>query len=144
VEIADKLREGSEGPFARAAAGLCRYALDDDSRGLETGLEELRVADAKHRLAYILTRAARLDLDQQRLESALARATEALRYAALLRRATEMMLAHTALAQANRGLENISAAETHEAAVTELLASGVAAWAATYAKTVIGAMGVVR
>lgn len=141
VEIGDKLREGSEGPFGRAAAGLCDYAIDDEPRNLEAGLEELRIADAKHRLAYILTRAARIDLDYGRVASALARATEALEYATLLRRATEMILAHVALAEANRRLDNTEDAEIHEAAVAELSASGVAEWAAAYVDGLFGSSG---
>ena len=43
VEIGDKLREGSEAPFAHALAGLCRYALDDDDSALDGSLEALRV-----------------------------------------------------------------------------------------------------
>ena len=60
----------------------------------------LRAADAKHRLAYTLTRAALLDVERDRPQNAIARASEALGYAEALDRATEIVLAHAALARA--------------------------------------------
>ena len=57
LEIGEKLREGSEAPFARALEGLCHYAIDHEDAALEAALAELGVADAKHRLAYALSRA---------------------------------------------------------------------------------------
>ena len=132
VEIGDKLREGSEGPFAHALAGLCDYAIDDAATSMDAALEDLRVVDAKHRLAYTLTRAALLDLERGRLDSALARATEALEYATLLQRATEMILAHIVLARANSRLDNAEVAAEHESAIAELSEAGVAEWAMAY------------
>ena len=55
LALGDKLREGSEAPFARALDGLCDYAIDDRCERLDGALADLRVADAKHRLAYVLT-----------------------------------------------------------------------------------------
>lgn len=144
VEIGDKLREGSEGPFAHAVAGLCSYAIDDAVEGLEGGLDELRVADAKHRLAYILTRAAQLDLERDRLDSAMARAAEALEYATILRRATEMLLAHAILALANRRLNNNDEAASHEVAVAGLAESGVAEWTAPHVEALLASDGAIQ
>lgn len=97
ITLGDKLREGSEEPFARAILGLCNYAIDDDDSGLHGALADLRVADAKHRLAYILTRAALIDSERGRSEAATERAAEALGYAKILERATEMLLANAVL-----------------------------------------------
>lgn len=97
LALGDKLREGSEEPFARAMVGLCDYAIDDDDRGLEAALADLRIADAKHRLAYVLTRAAVFDCERGRAGPAKRRATEALAYATVLERATEMLLANAVL-----------------------------------------------
>src|SRR6185312_13507284 len=48
--LADKLREGSEAPFARTIVALARYGLGQGGeQELEAGLHALRVADAKHR-----------------------------------------------------------------------------------------------
>jgi len=97
LALGDKLRGGSEEPFARAMACLCTYAIDDEAAVLEAALTDLRIADAKHRLAYILTRAALRDCERGRVESATRRATEALGYATLLERATELLLANVVL-----------------------------------------------
>ncbi|WP_290649908.1 AAA family ATPase, partial [Aquisalimonas sp.] len=117
VEIGEKLRDGSEAPFARAAEGLCRYAIDDDVVPLVASLEGLRNADAKYRLAYILTRAALMDLERGRLDNAVAHAQEALTYAQALERPTELMLAHFALAEAYRAAGDTAAHRRHTAAL---------------------------
>ena len=129
VEIGEKLREGSEAPFARALEGLCRYATSGDAESLDTALEQLRIADAKHRLAYTLTRAALLDVERGRPQDALVRAQEALGYAELLERATETMLAHVALAQARHATNDAAAYEQHLAAIAEFEDAQVAGWA---------------
>ena len=102
VAIGEKLREGSERPTARALAALARYAAGevDQSAVLESALEDLRLADAKHRLGFVLTRAALIDLDRDEVGLAQKRATEALWIAELLERPTEIALAHVALAKA--------------------------------------------
>jgi hypothetical protein len=97
LTLGDKLREGSEEPFARAIHGLCNYAIDDDDSGLHSALADLRVADAKHRLAYVLTRASLIDSERGRGHAATERANEALGYAKALERATEMLLANAVL-----------------------------------------------
>lgn len=127
--IGEKLRVGSEGPFARALSVLCRYALYDDRKKLEPALQELRVVDAKHRLAYILIRAARLDLARGRLQDAARRASEALEYASLLQRATEMALAHNVLARICEDGNDFAGAAEHRAAMAELDTAGIAEWA---------------
>ena len=132
IEIGNKLRVGSERPFAFALAALCTYAIEDSDTELVAALDDLRVADAKHRLAYTLTRAAQLDCDRGRIERAMARAAEALEYATLLQRATEMMLARSVLACTSRELGDNEAAAAHEAAVADLDDSGVASWASEY------------
>src|SRR5690606_37476834 len=101
IELGEKIRDGSERPFAHALDGLCRYALTDETTPLDAALDDLRAADAKHRMAYTLTRAALLDVERRRPESAIARASEALACAEALDRATEIMLAHVALAVAS-------------------------------------------
>jgi tetratricopeptide (TPR) repeat protein len=127
IDIGDKLREGSEAPFAHAINGLCRYGLEDDPEDLEAGLQELRVADAKHRLSYTLTRAAIIDLERGRRESAISRASEALGYAEALERSSEMLLAHEVLAAAYSG-HDTTAHQQHTAAVTDLEGTPVAGW----------------
>jgi predicted ATPase len=129
VELGDKLRDGSERPFAHALHGLCQYALADDSAPLDAALEALRAADAKHRLAYTLTRAALLDVERDRPDAAIARATEALAYAETLDRPTEILLAHAALARARKALADTAGYERHVAALKSLEQAPVAGWA---------------
>jgi tetratricopeptide (TPR) repeat protein len=129
LEIGEKLREGSEAPFARALQGLCHYAMDDAGAALEAAIEDLRIADAKHRLAYVLTRAALLDVERGRTDLALARAGEALRCAEALERATDMLLAHVALAEAHRAVGDADSSAPHVEAIARLDGATVARWA---------------
>jgi len=131
-EIADKLRGGSEGPFARSVAGLCEYALENEREAFDTAVTELRVADAKHRLAYIQIKAAQIDLKRGKLDSAIARAAEALDLATLLQRATEIALARTVLASAVRARGDDKLAAKHDAALDAMISSGIAQWAQNY------------
>jgi DNA-binding SARP family transcriptional activator len=131
-EIGDKLRVGSEAPFAHALAALVDYALTGNDRALDPALEELRVADAKHRLAYTLSRAAQLDCEHRHFDRAQARAEEALEYATLLNRASEMMLARAILACTAGERGDTKSVAEHEAVITSLQEAGVSAWASNY------------
>lgn len=128
LKLGDKLREGSEEPFARAMAGLCDYAADDAGEALESALADLRIADAKHRLAYILSRAAMFDCERGRADRAKERATEALGYATLLERATEMLLANAVLAHDCDAAGDKSGAKRFAAEVARLGNAGAATW----------------
>jgi hypothetical protein len=130
LALGRKLREGSEEPFARAMLGLCRYIADDDPAELDAALPDLRVADAKHRLAYVLTRSAVVDCQRGRRESGLARATEALGYAELLERATEMLIANAVLAHCHSAAGKGRIAAKHRKEVERLGMAGAAAWTA--------------
>ena len=129
LTLGEKLRGGSEAPFASALHGLCVYAMEDEPDTLDSALEDLRIADAKHRLAYVQTRAALLDYERGRIDKAITRAREALACAELLERATEMMLAHVVLGLGNEATGREADAKRHFAAVDELEAAGVAEWA---------------
>ena len=119
VALGAKIREGSEKPFADALLGLCRYVLEDDAAPLQSALADLRIADAKYRLAYVLSRAALVDCERGRKSDAVARAAEALEYSRILERPTEMLLAHAVLACGYEGVDAADAAE-HAAAVKRL------------------------
>jgi len=136
IELGDKLRDGSERPFAYALDALCHYALADDAAPLESALTDLRAADAKQRLAYTLTRAALLDAERNRPRDAIARATEALGYAEALDRATEMVLAHAALARAHQAVADTAGHAKHTAALESFEQAPVALWARERAQAV--------
>lgn len=129
IELGDKVREGSERPFAYALDALCRYALDGDDAGLDAALDAVRAADAKHRLAYALTRAALLDVERRRTGAAIRRAGEALACAEALDRASEVALARIALASACRARDDIDGYAEHVEALAVLEASPIAGWA---------------
>jgi DNA-binding SARP family transcriptional activator/predicted ATPase len=128
LSLAEKLREGSERYFARCLDALCHYSITGDATALDPALTDLRAADAKYRLAYTLNRAALVDLERQRPEAAIQRATEALRCAETLERASEIMLAHIILARAHRATNNDGACAEHLAALADLENTPVAGW----------------
>jgi hypothetical protein len=129
IDLGERLRDGTERPFAYALDALCEYAIADEARPLEAALVQLRAADAKHRLAFTLTRAARVDLDRRRPEAAIARASEALSCAEALERPSEIVLAHVVLAEALRATSDLPGYATHVAALGGFEGRPVAAWA---------------
>jgi tetratricopeptide (TPR) repeat protein len=136
-EIGSRLRSGSEAPFARALAAVCDYAQGAETPALEAALEELRSVDAKHRLAYALTRAAMIDLRQDRPEQARARAKEALTNAEVLERATDMLLAHLVLLRAARTVDDEVEVRRHRIALRQFEVGSVAEWARLQAEEVL-------
>jgi tetratricopeptide (TPR) repeat protein len=133
-ELASKLREGSEEPLARAVYGLCLYHDRDDPEMLNQAIEDLRIVDAKHRLAYSQSRAAMIDLERGRFESARMRAEEALSCAERLQRPTEMLIAHLALYRAAEASGNSAAMEAERKSMLSLCEQGVAVWARLQAR----------
>ena len=129
VRIGDKLREGSEAPFARSLEGLCRYAIEDDASALDPALDALRAADAKYRLAYAQLRAALLDLERQRYQQAIRRAGESLECARLLERPTEILLSHVVLQQACSATGNTREMQHHQQEIAGLNLSRASTWA---------------
>ncbi|MBB3232583.1 BTAD domain-containing putative transcriptional regulator [Halomonas stenophila] len=128
VALGDRLRGGSEGPFAHAAEALCRLAEDDEPRPLTAALPALRDADAKHRLAWVLNRAALLHLARRRPREASLAAEEALANAQALERDSERLLAHALLARAGLALEETSRAAEHIQAAEGMPTTTVSAW----------------
>jgi hypothetical protein len=108
--------------------------MDDEPAGLDAALGDLRIADAKHRLAYILTRAALVDCERGRFAAAKARATEALGYATLLERNTEMLIANAVLAHDCRVQGDSEGAARLAQEVKRLRAAGAAAWSRAIAE----------
>ncbi|WP_416140492.1 BTAD domain-containing putative transcriptional regulator [Halomonas sp. HK25] len=127
--LGERLRDGSEAPFAQAALGLCRLLMDDDPEPLGGALGALRDADASHRLAWVLNRAALLHLERGRPAEAQSAAAEALAHALALERASEQLLAHGILAAALGALGERAGARHHARAAAELLQGPVADWA---------------
>lgn len=135
--LGERLRDGSEAPFAQAALGLCRLLLDDDPAPLAAALPGLRDADARHRLAWVLNRAALLHLERGRPAEAAPAAAEALAHALALERASEQLLAHGVLAAARQAQGELPNAKRHALAAADLLQGPVADWAHRRAEALV-------
>jgi DNA-binding SARP family transcriptional activator len=104
-QLADKTRDGSEGPYARVLVALARLPLGRaEPAELDTAFAELRAADAKHCMTFGLTRAAALFNAREQPSRAAAMAEEALVYARVLERPSDTVLALAELAKARRSL----------------------------------------
>ena len=120
VALAARLREGSEAPFARCLAVLAAEASGEDrAEEIDAALESMRIADAKHRLAYALLRATHGDFARGDFSKAHSRGEEALRLAQILGRPSETAMAHVVLLRSalHRGARDD--VERHRAALLD-------------------------
>jgi DNA-binding SARP family transcriptional activator len=101
-ELAERLRQGSELPFARAVSAVARYANGADTPDLHECLVQLERVDAKQRCALVLSRLAQLTLQRGQLEFARGHAQRAHFLARAIGRVSEEYegLAILALSQA--------------------------------------------
>ncbi|MDN3556915.1 BTAD domain-containing putative transcriptional regulator [Halomonas maura] len=141
VALGDRLRGGSEGPFAHAAEALCRLAEEDEPLPLTAALPTLRDADAKHRLAWVLNRAALLHLARGRPSEASLAAEEALANAQALERDSETLLAHGVLARARHVLGDTAGSTAHVRAAETLAPAPVAHRARQQALALLAGLG---
>lgn len=127
--IGERLREGSELPFALALAALCDWACraGGPSEELDRAIERLASADAKHRLAFVSTRAALLALSCGEPERARAHAERALANAERAGRPSEIALARAALLRAARALSDAKAVEEQTEALRATDRAGLSA-----------------
>jgi len=75
-----------------------------------------------------LTRAALIDSERGRIDAATARATEALGYATVLERATEMLIANAVLSHEHGALGNSARAASFRREVERIRVNGASAW----------------
>jgi tetratricopeptide (TPR) repeat protein len=110
--------EGSEAVTAQALTALARYqmAAPNAATDLEAAIAALQQVDAKRKLAYVLTRAAVVDLQQARLEQAINRAKLALTNAQIVNHPSEIALSWAIL------LQGLVASGNHEQAIAEFAA----------------------
>jgi predicted ATPase len=128
-DLAAKLREGSEAPFARCLAALTAEAAGENAaKEIDLSLQSLRMADAKHRLAYALLRAAVGDLSRKDADRARARAEEALRLADILDRPSERVMAHVVLLRSATLRNSRPDIERHRNALTSANTAQLAAY----------------
>jgi predicted ATPase len=140
VRLADKLREGSEAPFAHALAALAEFAQDDGATvdALEVALKALRVADAKHRLAFVLTKTAEIEVGRGAAATALIRAEEALRLSKLLGRPSDAALAQVAAARAAAALGNDRGYREHAGALARVGGNSISSQARAAIERLLG------
>lgn len=104
ADLGQRLRAGAEAPSGRALLAfvrlLCGQAEDDEA--LVAAIAELREADAKYELSFLLTRWAQHALDSGRARQAQQLASDGLEVARALGRASETALAHAVLLQCAR------------------------------------------
>lgn len=118
-DLGGRLREGSEAPFAHAVEALLRYATGEQEArpDLDRALGDLRDADAKQRLAFVLLRASRIDLERGDAAAARTRAEEAHALAGKLNLPSDAALALAALVRAEEALGDLPAARRHREAL---------------------------
>jgi ATP/maltotriose-dependent transcriptional regulator MalT len=87
LEIGVKMREGSEAPAARALVAVSEYAAGDESARtrVEEAANELRLADAKQRLSYVLLATVQIDLERGRPKAARGNVEEAIELSRVIR-----------------------------------------------------------
>ena len=127
VDIGERVREGSEKPYAAALQAVCHYSLEDDDAELEVALENLRAADAKQRLAFVLNRTAILHLEKGQLQRAADCAREALEMAGIMDRPSAMLEACLTLEAVHQEAPEIEP-ESRSAEIAQLAASDVPDW----------------
>ncbi len=115
LSLGERFRGGSEAPFARAVHALVRHAAGevDQVAALDEALDALRREDAKHRLAWVLSRCARIDLARGDAGGAARRAAEALDTARALGRGSEEVMALATCALAAQAGGDAATARTH-------------------------------
>lgn len=92
--------ESSEGIFAAALEALANYQMQPDANAaLKQAITTLQQDDAKRMLAYVLIRAAIVDLKTNRIELAAQRAETALKAALIMNHPSEIALAWAILIQ---------------------------------------------
>ena len=136
VDIGERMREGSERPFARALQALCHWHLTGEDRELEPALQALRVADAKQRLAWVLNRTALCALERGHIPTAYACASDALVLARVMERPSEVLLACITLERIHDA-DPDQAPDSHRVEIEQLLAGSVAGWARAHGEALL-------
>lgn len=119
--LGDRMREGSEGPCGRALESLVALldGQDGAQEAFEAAVEELRQADARHRLSFALGRAALFAVEQERNDLAIRWGTEALAHGSVAQGHSDFALAHLVLARAWLGKGDVSKALEHRSQLTD-------------------------
>ena len=122
VALAERSRDGSEGPYAGLLETLARCGLgatvgEEDLRPFLSALDDL---DAKHRLTFGLNRSAQHLLTQGDAGTALTLAQEALKLATLLQWPGEQLIALVSLGRSQQATGQTSAAAATQSKATHI------------------------
>jgi DNA-binding SARP family transcriptional activator/RecA/RadA recombinase len=127
VRVAQRVREGSEAPLARALVALARLMAGSPvDAALNEALAELALVDAKQRIAYVAGRAACLELARGRRAEALGHARTALEAALAIGRPSEIAIARAALVRSTDEPGTADGERPHLRALSEVSISAFA------------------
>ena len=98
-QAASELGESAEEPLAQAIEALARLMSGDEAAPLDVAIAQLRRADDKSRLAWVLNLAAAIRLDRKELAPAENFATDALSIAKCIGETDETLVAQATLAR---------------------------------------------
>jgi hypothetical protein len=120
-------RAYSAAPFAHALASLCHYGMGNLSARsvLEKSIDRLRIIDAKHRLVFVLTSAAELEMRAGDVLSAWDRASWGLEIALNLERKSEVIHSLILLVEAAVALQRNTEAKHRLAELRALSPIGI-------------------
>jgi tetratricopeptide (TPR) repeat protein len=124
--IADKLGDGSEGPFGKAIVALASRRLGQPGAEdrLETALSELRAIDSKGWIAYVLSHAAALDLAAGEARRAFERSRVAIELALAVARPSDAAFGYAVRARAAHELGEAREATAALSGLDELEEAG--------------------
>jgi predicted ATPase len=145
LKMAEKLRNGSEMPFASGLEALCQLALDNsqDGSSMQSHFESLRQLDAKQRLAYLLNRSALIMLMRESYQQAVAWSEEAFEAASCLSRYSEMLLARLIQYRCDVHTNSTASSEQQLAALHNLYQRTGANWAKEQVSALLMEKGVI-
>ena len=124
IAIATKLEGGSEPAFSQALKTLADYAREPTSavKKLARAIASLQELDAQRKLAYVLTFAAEIDLDNGNLEQAMVRAEQALKAACIVDHPSDITLARAILVRGKWMTNNLEEAKEQLIKLQEYIA----------------------
>jgi DNA-binding SARP family transcriptional activator len=137
VELSGRVRPGAEAPCARALRALSCERVKDDCEELEEAIAALRIADSKYRLAFVLSRRARLALERGRIDDARGWAEEAIELAQQIKHASELATAQALLARCAEDKASPALIEDLQRALEQ----GISEAARSRVQAALGALG---
>jgi DNA-binding SARP family transcriptional activator/tetratricopeptide (TPR) repeat protein len=123
ADLGGRVRKGAEGPAGRALHAFARVSVGqvDAEEELRAAIEELRVADAKYELSFLLTRWAAHELARGRTDEAKRLGELGLEVARAIGRASERAFAHLVLRECAEREGVSEAMATHRSCLDELM-----------------------